>query len=561
MNRVKGPRSECVRSLMMVVALLVAGSPTAFSSTVRPLEPPDRSSPRATLTTFLDSIDRAWALYSAGDPGLKEPLRDARECLDLSEMPPLILQEASAEVALMLLEVLDRIELPAWEAIPDRATVAEIGLTRWTIPHTEIHLVLIEVGDRQGQWQFSAGTVRRAAEFYERVRHLPYRPGRSGGHLDELRAGSDAVLLLKLVAAMPPWFRSEIAGMMAWQWLGIVLLVALVGLGVALAAWVGRRWRGSSLPGRGLANFLVPAALVCSPVVGSVMITRLFTLPGMPALVLRLAFAIVGHAGLAWLVAVVLTSVGDLTVRIWFQEARALKKQLIREVFRVATIIVITIIALKAAHALGVPVAGLVAGLGVGGLAIALAAQGTLENFIGGIILYADQPVKVGDLCRFGDHQGTVEDVGLRSVKIRTRDRTVVTVPNGQFSKLQLENLSERDRILLREELRLRYESTRAQLAGLLPELEAMLREHPRIDDDPLRVRLTGFGSSSIEVELFAYALTRALPEFLEIREDVLLKAMEIVERSGTRLALPTEVHYTAGQAGPPNEKGSGSIG
>ena len=99
------------------------------------------------------------------------------------------------------------------------------------------------------------------------------------------------------------------------------------------------------------------------------------------------------------------------------------------------------------------PVAGLIAGLGVGGLAIALAAQGTLENFIGGIILYADQPVKVGDICNFGARRGTVEDVGLRSVKIRTLDRTIVSVPNADFAKLQLENLTERDLVLLRESL------------------------------------------------------------------------------------------------------------
>ena len=561
MNRVTGSRLICDRWLMVIVVLLAAGSPAAFSSTEHPLEPPDRSSPRATLTTFLDSIDRAWALYSVGDPGLKEPLRDARECLDLSEIPPLVLDEASAEVALSLKEVLDRIELPDWEAIPDRATVAEIGLTRWTIPHTEIQLVQIEGGDRQGQWQFSIGTVQRATEFYEHVRHLPYRPGRSGGHLDELRAGSEAVILLKLVAAMPPWFRSEIAGIMAWQWLGLVLLVVLLGLGVALAAWVGRRWHSSSLPGKAIANFLAPAALVCVPFFGRFMIARLFTLPGMSALVLRLALAVVAYVGLAWLVAVALMSVGDLTVRFWFKDARPLKKQLVREVFRIATFIAVVIIALKAAHVLGVPVAGLVAGLGVGGLAIALAAQGTLENFIGGIILYADQPVKVGDLCVFGDHKGTVEEVGLRSVRIRTRDRTVVTVPNGQFSRLHLENLSKRDRMLLREQLRLRYETTREQLVGLLSELDTMLREHPRIADERLRVRLTGFRSSSIEVELFCYALTRAWPECLEIREDVLLKAMEIVERSGTRLALPTEVHYTAGQTGAPDEQGSGTSG
>ena len=183
-----------------------------------------------------------------------------------------------------------------------------------------------------------------------------------------------------------------------------------------------------------------------------------------------------------------------------------------------------------------------------GGLAIALAAQSTLENFIGGIILYADQPVKVGDFCKFGDRRGVVEDVGLRSVKIRTLDRTIVSVPNGDFAKLQLENLAERDRVLLRENLRLQYGTTREQLQSLMSQLESMLRDHDRIAVEPLRVRFIGFGDYYLEIELYAYALTSAWPEFLEIREDILLKIMEIVERSGTRLALPTEIHFASGQ-------------
>jgi small-conductance mechanosensitive channel len=249
-----------------------------------------------------------------------------------------------------------------------------------------------------------------------------------------------------------------------------------------------------------------------------------------------------------WLVALVLLRVGEITVSIWFRDARPLKKQLVRVVFRIATIVVVTTIGLRAAQNMGVPVTGLIAGLGVGGLAIALAAQSTLENFIGGIILYADQPVKVGDFCKFGTRRGFVEDVGLRSTRIRTLDRTLVTVPNADFAKMELENLSGRDRILLRETIRLRYETTREQLQGVMAALEAMLREHPRISDDRLRVRFNGLAEASLEIELYAYAETGDWPEFTMIREEVLLEVLGIVERSDTRLAVPTEVHYVRGQ-------------
>ncbi len=533
---------------VLIITILIWVAMTATASDEHPLEPPDRSSPRATLDTFSRSIDTAWDLYTAGDPGYRETFLDAKGCLDLSAIPPLVFEEVSAETALLLKDVLDRIELPPVEAIPDAAAVAESGISSWTVPHTEITLSLQQDGPNAGQWLFASDTVLRADPFYQKVRHLPYQPGRKGGHVEELRSGSDAILLLKLVDIMPPWFRGELGGMLVWQWFGLGLLVVLLGLAVALVAWIGKRWRGSRLIGNRLAELLVPLALLLIPLVGDYMVNRIFQLPGAPALVLQLGLSVVGYVGLAWLVALACTRLGDLVIRRWFRDARPLKKQLVKVLFRIATIIAVIIVQVIAMQRLGVPVAGLIAGLGVGGLAIALAAQSTLENFIGGIILYTDQPVRVGDVCKFGARRGTVEDVGLRSVKIRTLDRTIVTVPNADFAKLQLENLTDRDQVLLREELCLRYETTRDQLRMVLTELETMLREHPRMAEDRLRVRFTGFGQHFLEVELFAYAQTNAWPEFLEIRQDVLLKVMEIVERAGTRLALPTEVHYAGGQ-------------
>jgi small-conductance mechanosensitive channel len=332
-----------------------------------------------------------------------------------------------------------------------------------------------------------------------------------------------------------------------------VLLILLV---ILAAAWLARRWQPNRLPGHRLAGFLLPLAMISVPPVGGYILGLLILLPGMPTFVVRLVFSVIGYLGIAWLVALLITRIGDLTTTLWFRDARPLTKQFVKVMTRIATIVVVTAIALAAAQTIGVPVAGLIAGLGVGGLAIALASQSTLENFIGGVILYADQPVRVGDVCSFGDRRGTIEDVGLRSVKVRTLDRTLVTVPNADFAKLQLENLSERDRILMREELRVAYETTQAQLERLLEGLRKMLAEHSRIADDRLRVRFIGFGTHSIQIELFAYALTDVWSEFLEIREDVLLKVMGVVERSGTRMALPTAVHYSPGET---DVAGSGS--
>ena len=547
MKHSSSSRVWCRCSLLLVAAILTTPAVVAESPSEHPLEPPDRSSPRATLKTFVQSIDTAWDLRMADDPGFQEPLLTARGCLDLSAIPPLVIREVSAETALLLKDVLDRIELPPDALIPDASAVAESGISSWTVPHTEITLVLQKEGPSTGQWLFSSETVLRAEPFFRKARHLPYQPGRKGGHVEKLRSGSDAILLLKLVDIMPSWFRAEVGGMQAWQWFGLALLVVLLALAVTAISWIGRRWDHSHFPGSQLGAFLMPLALILVPIGSGVILRRIFQLPGAPALFLRLVFSVVGFVGLAWMAAVGFTRFGDLVVNSRFHEARPLKKQLVRAISRIATIVVVIVIAVMAMQRLGVPVAGLIAGLGVGGLAIALAAQGTLENFISGIILYTDQPVKVGDFCKFGDRRGVVEDVGLRSVKIRTPDRTIVTVPNADFARMQLENLAERDRVLLREDLRLGYETTRGQLQAVMADVESMLRAHERIAEEPLRVRFIGFGEYSLDIELNAYAMTDAWPEFLEIREDILMRVMGIIERAGTRLALPTEVHYVRG--------------
>jgi len=198
----------------------------------------------------------------------------------------------------------------------------------------------------------------------------------------------------------------------------------------------------------------------------------------------------------------------------------------------------------------GFNVTGFLAGLGVVGLAAALAAQKTLENFFGGIMLIADRPVQVGDFCRFGDKVGTIEDIGLRATRVRTLDRTVVSVPNAEFSSLQLENFTQRDRIWLKTILGLRYETTPDQLRHVLIGLKRVLLAHPMIDPDPARVRFVGFGAYSLDLEVFAYVRTTDWAEFLAVREDVFLRFMDAVDASGTGFAFPSQTLYAGTDGG-----------
>jgi MscS family membrane protein len=211
------------------------------------------------------------------------------------------------------------------------------------------------------------------------------------------------------------------------------------------------------------------------------------------------------------------------------------------------------------ADRLGVPLYGIVAGLGVGGLAVALAAQPTVENLLGGMSLFADKPIRVGDVCKYGDATGTIEAIGIRSSRIRGEDRALTTIPNAALAKMPIVNLSQRDRMLIQTVIGLRYETTPEQLRYVLVKLRELLLGHPRVDSDSSRARFIGFAASSLDVQLSGYVMTRDSTEFAAIREDILLRVMDIVEEAGTAFAFPSQTLYLGRDQGTDESKAQGA--
>jgi MscS family membrane protein len=197
-------------------------------------------------------------------------------------------------------------------------------------------------------------------------------------------------------------------------------------------------------------------------------------------------------------------------------------------------------------HHFGVNLNAALTGLGVGGIAVALAAQKTLENVIAGVSLIADEAVRVGDFLNLGDVQGTVEGVGLRSTRIRTLDRTVVSLPNGQIATMKVEALSARDKFWFHPALALRYETTRPQAHSILTGVRELLRQHPNVDRASVRVRLIRFGTFSLDIDIFAYISAQTWNDFLEFQEELLFGIISIVREAGTDFAFPTQTLYLA---------------
>jgi len=195
------------------------------------------------------------------------------------------------------------------------------------------------------------------------------------------------------------------------------------------------------------------------------------------------------------------------------------------------------------------------AGLGIGGIAIAFAAQKTLENLFGGVSILGDEVIHIGDVCRFGDRVGTVEDISLRSTQIRTPDRTELFIPNGSLATMNVENLSRRDKILFNTKLGLRYETSPDQMRYVLAQVRRLLYEHPKVETEGARNRFIAFDESALTLEIFSYILTRDFNEFLAIREDLLLRIMDIVAAAGTSFAFPSQTVYLCRDSGVDKEK------
>lgn len=211
------------------------------------------------------------------------------------------------------------------------------------------------------------------------------------------------------------------------------------------------------------------------------------------------------------------------------------------------TIFLIAILAVL--NAWGYNTNAILAGVGVGGIAVALAAQKTIEDLFGGVSVISDRPVLVGDVCRFGDRTGTVMHIGLRSTRIRTPDRTVVSIPNGQFATMTLENISGRDKIWFHPTLNLRRDTTSEQLLRVLTSLREILTSHPNVETGPIPVRFVGVGTYSLDVEINCYVKTTDFDAFLAAQQELLLRVLQAVEQAGTRLAVPLQESFESGGA------------
>ena len=535
-----------MRPLTFVLACctaLLASSMAMAQQNPSPLLPPDRSSPRATLKLFLESADKVGDFIAggyrqtptrSGFAHLVELADPVVGCLDLSEVPPAARAKRGAAAALAIYETLSRIDLPPLETVPGKDDLKSLSgdPPRWVIPNTPIAIVRIASGPQSGDFVFSPHTVASAEEYYARTRDLPYvRAVPLRNSYETAVLGGGWLIPYTAIEAMPAWLQAPVAGESVWKWLALVIVLVLF-LAVLRVAYRLSRRVGEDRPFlQSVARLALPFyVLVATPVVAYLVLLQINIRgeAGIIAQMIATAMIYLAGAWLSWRITDVIAEAIISSPRIKRQSIDAHLTRICTRLLGMAAAITLLV---TGADRIGVPVYGVIAGLGVGGLAIALSAQPTIENLIGGLNIFADRPIRVGHLCKYGTDIGTVEEIGIRSTRIRGADRTVTTIPNGMLSKMSIVNMTERERMLIRTVITLPGDA-RDRVRYLLAAIEEMLHKHSMLHRETARARLTGFTGNSAEIEVVAYANTRDTDEFLTIQQDVLLHTMEIVEQS-----------------------------
>ena len=290
----------------------------------------------------------------------------------------------------------------------------------------------------------------------------------------------------------------------------------------------------------------------------TILVLLLFNLLTVRTLGLSLSFRLAYRQAVSVLVLIAVTWLIRRILKLLFERAGTVawihgetnRKSLMLLGERLMNVFVVVVAIFAILTVLGVDTKTALAGVGIGGVAVALGAQKSIENILGGIFLLMDNALAVGDRCSISNRIGYIEDITLRSVKMRTDDQSLLSIPAGALAQSNIENFRTRRKTLMESRLRLRYGATAAQLRDVLSKIQELVANHRRVEQDTKRIRLIGFGERGMEIELYLYVLTADTLTFYEIREQLLLEVAEIVEASGSGFAGPTEFVYLEGHGG-----------
>ena len=525
-------------------------------------KPADTSSPRATLQSFIESCNEFHARIKA-DHYFDRHSREhyalgmrVLDCLDSSQLPEFDKLVVASEAAICIKEVLDRFELPTYEELPDLEAIGSSGAEYeyYRIPGTRITISRIEEGPQRHEYLFSAGTVDRARRLFEDTQSLPYRttgPATSPGFFEWYNSAPANETMARIVDRFPEWLLGEVYGQALWKWFG-VLLAVLVGAVLMVVIYRAHgalvdRWRKH--PVLYAITILLPLLAAGVPILMMRFIYYYVGLRGQPLYVLGFTANLIAFLALVVVVFGASNRIASLIIASPRINPKGLDAQFVRIMSRLLGVSAAVIVMLQGGQYIGIPVATLIASAGIGGLAVALAAQDTLRNLFGTIMLLTDKPFRVGERIVFGSYDGVVEEIGLRSTRIRLLTGHQATIPNDELARNDIENIGRRPHIRRIMDLRLPLVTPHDKLEQAVEIVRSALDGHEGMQEDfPPRIYLM---ETEEDAHLIRAIYWYAPPEYwdcLAMGERVQLQILAAFEGAGIRLAAPLRVAHTSAE-------------
>ena len=490
---------------LLVLLVISAGRASAQDGVA------DTSSPRATLRSFIDACNEIHAAverqgYLDRSEGLEHGVvRRILDCIDARELPAFAREERAGEVAACLKEIIDRVDLPAWDKIPGTEDIEEggehEGISRWRIPGTRITIARVEEGRQKHEYLFSPGTVYRAVDYYHSVESKPYRtsgPEVSPNLYRWYMSSPGHPAVAAIVEHLPNRLRyGRSFGLTNWKWPGLFIASAIA---LAIMALAYRLQVVSSNHTRGkrlllyMLTIVFPVGAMIVPMWMTDALRDWLTIRGTPLYVAN--FAAISIAILAAVVVVFSATnrIVEVIIASPSVNPRGLNAQLIRIASKLIGLALSVAVFLIGGQYLGIPIATLLASAGIGGVALALGAQDTLKTLFGTVVLMADKPFRVGERIVFQGYDGVVEDIGLRSTKLRLLTSHQVTIPNDELARTDIENIGRRQSIRRVADIHIPLDTPQEKVEAAVAAVREELKDHEGMDPDfPPRVYFFDF--------------------------------------------------------------------
>ncbi len=527
----------CLLSLSAPVGVAAAEEAPAAAPVQEPV-PAAYATPRATLRTFLTAVSEAGR-------GKTVRIRDAVRALDLSGLPKNIGAQKDQELALVLKDVIDRVRFIRYEEIPNDPKGPPWVL--WEEPG--LGRIVVARGT-DGWWRFTDETVAHIDDLH---RALEARKIVEGAE----RAPSFLSPAMWLRGKMPPGLRNVGFLFEHWQWLGLFAVV-LVGflldrifrsvlLGLLVRVLQRRK---VSVERVGMVQALRPFGLLVTALFWRLGLSWL-GLPAKTLAVFHVATDALAAFALVWGIYRVIDLVSAEA------QSRAAKTDtkvddlLIPLIRKTSKVVVAAFGVVFIADAAQVPISSLLAGLGLAGMAVALAAQDTVKNVFGSLTVLLDQPFVVGDWVSMEGVEGTVEELGFRSTRVRTYYDSLVTVPNAKLLTANVDNYGKRQRRAWKTMLTLSYDTSPEAIEAFCAGVRELIARFPNTQKDGVQVFLNGFGASSLDVHLFLFFDTTSRMVELQSRHDLMLQIMRLAAALGVDFAFPTQTLHLRKEEAP----------